>query len=321
MAKVRLGVALVVPRPFDVQIDVLRKSLGDGALSRIMPHITLVAPVNVAEDSLPDALNILRSAAQETSPITVSLGPVNTFSPLNPVIYLEANPYEEIAKLRKQVSTGVLEKKEDYDFVPHSTLCDEASDEKIAGALVSLTDVNFEFVVDRVHLLRKDTGAPWEPIADFLFDKRVVGTGGLPITIEISENMSPEIEEFAEREWQPWLNTQLGPNREVHHPMVIAARRENEIVGILRAEFRPPYCYIRELLLGTAARGQGIAAHLLAAVEDIARRNECNQIAVEVLENCEAEHYLRHKGFADDTETVIQVFDRNLVRLHRKLVS
>ncbi len=63
MARVRLGVALLVPPPFDTEIDGLRRALGDGALGRIPAHLTLVPPVNVREERLGEALAALRRAA------------------------------------------------------------------------------------------------------------------------------------------------------------------------------------------------------------------------------------------------------------------
>lgn len=88
MAKVRLGVVLVVPPPLDREVDALRKALGDGTLGRVPAHLTLVPPVNVREDRLSDALHVLRQAGAVSRPITVSLGPPTTFLPSNPTLYL-----------------------------------------------------------------------------------------------------------------------------------------------------------------------------------------------------------------------------------------
>ena len=47
MGRVRLGVALLIPPPFDREVDGLRRALDDGSLGRIPAHLTLVPPVNV----------------------------------------------------------------------------------------------------------------------------------------------------------------------------------------------------------------------------------------------------------------------------------
>src|SRR3546814_12692199 len=85
MARQRLGVVLLVPQPLATEVDGVRRALGDGALARIAPHITLVPPVNVAERDLPEALAIVRRAAGASRPLHLTLGPVLTFAPANPV--------------------------------------------------------------------------------------------------------------------------------------------------------------------------------------------------------------------------------------------
>ena len=63
MPKRRLGVALLLPPPFDGEVDALRRACDDGALGRIPCHLTLVPPVNVREDAVGVALRVLRTAA------------------------------------------------------------------------------------------------------------------------------------------------------------------------------------------------------------------------------------------------------------------
>src|SRR3546814_172824 len=95
MARQRLGVVLLVPQPLATEVDGVRRALGDGALARIAPHITLVPPVNVAERDRPEALAIVRRAAGASRPLHLTLGPVVTFAPVNPVAYLHVGGDEE----------------------------------------------------------------------------------------------------------------------------------------------------------------------------------------------------------------------------------
>ena len=104
MPKVRLGVVLLVPSPLDVEVDGLRKALGDGTLGRVPSHLTLVPPVNVREDRLPEVLEVLREAGAATRPFTVALGAPESFLPDNPTLYLPVTEGEEaVRQLRERV--------------------------------------------------------------------------------------------------------------------------------------------------------------------------------------------------------------------------
>src|SRR5690349_3124288 len=88
MPRVRLGVVIVVPEPVATEIQGLRRALGDPVLDRIMPHVTLVPPVNVRVDDVPAALAVLRAAAAGARALTVELGAPQTFGPGSPTLHL-----------------------------------------------------------------------------------------------------------------------------------------------------------------------------------------------------------------------------------------
>ena len=88
MARRRLGVVILVPARAAAEIDGMRRACGDRALERVPPHLTLVPPVNVTETRLSEALARLRDAAARTSPFTLELGPVASFVPDSPTLYL-----------------------------------------------------------------------------------------------------------------------------------------------------------------------------------------------------------------------------------------
>ena len=105
MPKRRLGVALLVPPPFDREVDALRRACDDGALGRLPAHLTLVPPVNVNEGNLGAALAVLREAAAATRPFAVELGPPASFLPDNPTLHLPVSgaALEAVQALRDRV--------------------------------------------------------------------------------------------------------------------------------------------------------------------------------------------------------------------------
>lgn len=170
MAKSRLGVALLLPAGVAAEVDGLRRGLGDGALDRIPPHITLVPPVNVREERVDEAFAVLRRAAGTTPPLHLTMGPPATFLPDNPVVYLPVTgDIEALRTLRDAVFVEPLARSLTWPWVPHVTLADDAAPERIAAALAALNDYVVEATFDSVHLLRENPGRVWEPMANALF--------------------------------------------------------------------------------------------------------------------------------------------------------
>ena len=187
--------ALLLPAPFDAEVDGLRRAMGDGGLGRIPAHLTLVPPVNVREDRLAQALGVLRRAAAATRPFTVTLGPPATFVPDSPTLYLavSGSGKGEVTALRRRVFLDPLHRPLTRPFVPHVTLADEAAPERIAAALVALGDYRVDVAFDRLHLLREGRGRIWAQIADAVFARpAVIGRGGLPVELTVSEDPDPE---------------------------------------------------------------------------------------------------------------------------------
>lgn len=173
MSRRRLGVALLVPPPVAAEVDGLRRALGDGSLGRIPPHVTLVPPVNVRAEALPDALAVLRAAADRTPPLDLRIGPAATFHPVNPVVHLEVGgAVELLASLRDRALVPPLERAITHPFVPHVTVADDMDPARIPAAVTALADYVVDVRIDTVHLLEEGRGRVWRPIADVVLTRR-----------------------------------------------------------------------------------------------------------------------------------------------------
>ena len=170
MARHRLGVVLLVPEPWATEVDGLRRALGDEALGRVPPHITLVPPVNVRDEDLATALDLVHAAARQCPALDLRLGPAASFAPVSPVAYLAVSGGAEalgrLEVLRAELHQGPLDRPSDLPFVPHVTIAIELPDDRLAAAVAALGDYGADVHIDRLHVLAELPDRTWAPVAD-----------------------------------------------------------------------------------------------------------------------------------------------------------
>jgi 2'-5' RNA ligase/ribosomal protein S18 acetylase RimI-like enzyme len=320
MPRVRLGVVLLVPPPAAAEVDGLRKAVGDGALGKIASHITLVPPVNVRDDRLMDALDLVRAAAGKHRPMTVRLGPVTTFLPESPTLYLavDGGDASAIAALRDDIFRDPLHRRVDWPFVPHVTLADEASPERIAAATVALADYRAEITIDRVHLMQEQDDRTWRPIADAELGAEPIvrnrGAIGQELELTTTSALDPETKAFEDREWSahdqtPWIED----------PFVITARRDGTVVGVARGWTAGGIGELSGLVVAAEHRGEGIGSHLLAAFTSLAAERGCRRLALGTFAARPAHGFYKGHGWVDEATFDPWVFGRTFVQLRRDL--
>lgn len=281
MPRVRLGVALLVPEPVDREIDGLRRACGDGAFTRVVPHLTLVPPVNVRVDDLPAALAVLRRAGARLAPVTVTLGAPTSFLPDSETLYLpvpDAAEADAVRRIRDAVFVEPLARPLTWPFVPHVTLADQMVPTRIAAAEAALADFRAEVTFDRVHLLIEarhgDAHRRWSPIADVPFAPPiVVGRGGVELELLVSELVDPEGDGLEEAEWAEVEDT---PPSDVlpagARSVVVTARTparggdRGSVVGVARGWARDGEGEVVCITVASAERRRGVARQLHLAL-------------------------------------------------------
>jgi 2'-5' RNA ligase/ribosomal protein S18 acetylase RimI-like enzyme len=267
-----VGVALLVPQPVAAEVDGLRRACADPSLARVPAHVTLVPPVNVREDRLADAVAIVRSAGDATAgALELELGPAVTFLPDSPVLYLAVGgDVAPLLALRERVFQGPLERPLAWPFVPHVTLADGLTEERLEAAVTALVDYRVTVDVDRVHLLR-ETGDDhrWVPLAEARFTAPVVvGRGGVELDLRVTAMLDPEAGAFFEAAWTGHLVDSYGAQAPADDPFAITARAAGTVVGVALGTVRDELVLDR-LVVAPGHRGQGIGSQLLRAVEDL----------------------------------------------------
>jgi GNAT superfamily N-acetyltransferase len=284
MPRRRVGVVLLVPPPVAVEIDGLRRALGDGALGRIAPHLTLVPPVNVREEDVPAALAVLRAAASAVGgPVRARLGPAATFAPQNPVVFLSVGADGgAVQRVRDLVFRPPLERPLTWPFHPHVTLADEVtSPERIEAALVALADYAVDVEFEGLALLEEGEGRVWRPLGLVPFERpSVVGRGGgLEVTLARSPALDAEAAAWTAREWSAYSLADYGVADE-DVPFAITARRSGEIVGTATGASRSAELHLARLIVAPSERRTGVGGHLLAAVESLAAERGCTRLTL-----------------------------------------
>ena len=168
MPRRRLAVALLLPESLALEVDGLRRALG-GDRERVAPHITLVPPVNVREESVVDALAVLRAAASTVDPFDLDIGPAATFHPISPVLYLAVRgDLDALDALRAALFSPPLEREVEHAFVPHVTMAEDLDPERIHAARTALADYDARLPVRSVTLLEDRSPGPhrWNAIAE-----------------------------------------------------------------------------------------------------------------------------------------------------------
>ena len=266
MPRRKLGVALLIPRNLAPEIDGLRRALGAPDVTQVPPHITLVLPTNVRTEDVDDAIALVRDAATREQPIDVVLGPLETFYPVTPVLYLRVSGpgLDTITRLRDALDAGPLAQELVHPFVPHVTLNGEATDAQIAGAQASITHFVEHVHLDTITVLEQDDDKVWRPIAD-------AGLGAEPATRTIGA--SPVT--MAVTKYPTDAGSTMGRYRSVSVEAIVDGR----VVGLAHGHYAPDgVAWLDELVVIRETRGTGIGAQLARAFVDAARDLKATEV-------------------------------------------
>jgi 2'-5' RNA ligase/GNAT superfamily N-acetyltransferase len=272
VARLRVGVALLLPSPVAEEVEGLRRASGDRSLGRVPPHVTLVPPVNIRHEDLGRALAVLRAAAAATArDVAVSLEAPTSFLPDNPVLYLPVGgDVAAIHELRRRIWEPPLTRALTWPFVPHVTLADQAPRERIDAARMALAGYRNTVAFDRIHLLvERRGGLPgrpgprWQPLADAAFGPPAVVARAGPLALELvrSHQVDPEGAALLKAE-----GADLGvPPAPIRGPEVVTARREGDVVGVA-AGWLTGEGPTSTIFVAPVHRRQGIGRHLQGAL-------------------------------------------------------
>lgn len=267
----RIGVVLLVPQPLATELDGLRRALGSSERERVPMHLTLVSPTNVRDRELLLALDVVRGAAAESSPLALELGPATSFVPVTPTIHLEVGGpgLAALEKLRAAVTAAApLDRPDEHPWIPHVTIAQEVGPpERIDPAIATLAGWRATVTIDRVHVLRQQPDRVWVPVADAaLGGPAVTGRGGVEVVLSVTDRPDPEAAALLA------VDGAVGDGR----PWAVTARIDGRVAGAAWGWSSGSVAIVADLAVATAHRGQGVGRRLLAAVESEAAKRGCD---------------------------------------------
>ncbi len=198
MPRRRVAVALLPPASISAKIQAVRSLLGDPRIDRIAPHLTLVPPVNLADQDVEQLQGLLRSVASATTPFTLRLGPMSSFSPDTPTLHLAVQgDLPALRALRDQLRVPPVNRPEVWPFTAHVTLRDSVPADQIPPALQLFTGELPPWHVGRLYLLEfspLNKAEVWLPIIEEPFEAPVVvGRGGVELLLRTVNLLEPRV--------------------------------------------------------------------------------------------------------------------------------
>ncbi len=320
----------MVPGEAAVEIDGLRRALSSSDIDRIGPHVTVVPPVNVPEGELAEACAVVRSAAAESPPLALELGPAESFLPVNPVCYLAVTGSDSalslLSTLSRRLARGPLgppASRAVQPFVPHVTVKRNMEPGQLASALTVLSGYRAHVVFEDVTVLEYDEAERrWNSLLAVALRRPVtVGRGGVEIELSLSRQLDPVACEWSRREWQQFSVGQYGVRFRADEPLVITARIQGAVAGVAELELRGGTCRLARLIVGAGRRGEGVGRQLLRAVEGEAVERGCPRVRLEALAGSPAESFYRGRGYEVAATLPRWREERDFVLLEKQVAS
>lgn len=272
MARRRVLVAIVPPPRITAGCRVLRRMLGDDRPERIVPHITVVPPVNIEPDAYRAVRRHLRRVAAAARPFSLTIEGVASFHPGTPTIHLAVSDSAvgELGSLRSALLQGPLARQDPRPYRPHVTLRERVPEPVIDEALRLFSQASFSWTgpqawqVGSLHLMEQfrseELGTHWRSVAEeVLGPVTVVGRGGIELVLHSSSLIEPEVASLLGP-----VELDLSDEATLLCVSAEEPRRAGRPLGVVLGEVSSRGARIEAALVAETNRGIGMARHLIA---------------------------------------------------------
>ena len=154
------GVVVLVPEPYAELLRAAREGFGDSEGRAIPPHVTIVAPVSIDPEAMPEVEDHIFRAVQGAAPFRMHLRGTGTFRPVTPTVFVTvAEGITGCEDLERRIRCGPLAVDLRFPYHPHVTVAFDLPDGILDRAFDSLATFDAVFTADEVCLFELDEGA------------------------------------------------------------------------------------------------------------------------------------------------------------------
>jgi 2'-5' RNA ligase len=169
MQKQRYALVAYVRGPAGELVESLRRELHP-EVPHFAAHLTILPPRPLL-DTESSALQQLERVCSQEEPFEVQLGPVETFVPITPTVFICVDSVSRMCALHKRLNEGVFAFKEEWPYIPHLTIAKMNSEQlaKSAFEIASQRWNQFQgsrrVLVEKLTFVREDAQNCWVDLA------------------------------------------------------------------------------------------------------------------------------------------------------------
>lgn len=161
-----IGVAIALPEPHASELAQWRASTGDPLAQQVPTHITLLPPVEVSQEHLPQVVTHLQQV--QADPFRIELHGTGSFRPISPVVFIALS--EGIGGcelLQQQIHAGPLDIPLAFPFHPHVTVGQAVPETELDRVFHELAAYEAGFEVSCFTLYLQDDTGSWQILHEF----------------------------------------------------------------------------------------------------------------------------------------------------------
>jgi len=179
MQKPRYALVAYLKNPAGEFVENLRRELHPD-LPHLAAHLTILPP-RTLHGPESDALQVLERICSREEPFSVTLGPVETFVPVTPTVFIRVDgDASRMCELHSKLNVGELQFNEEWPYIPHLTIA-KMSAEQQAETAFELARERWDaytgsrrILLERLTFVREDAQNCWIDLAPVLLGRSLV---------------------------------------------------------------------------------------------------------------------------------------------------